>query len=212
MTQIRNENSDLSVENASPEASSNLLHMEEMGNDDSEPSTGRTKDAGTPMIVHYIEQRDSWSEEALFQERMTRMKEATGVRTQLELAMKLHVRQSSISEAAKRRKVPDTWYMKLAENFGLNPLYLKWGVGPKQLLTAGGGIAPFSLEPQTPAHVLLSLFKDILLPELAETAVSQIYITSDMLTEILPEIFRRILPNDLAELVISNMDCKKLFR
>lgn len=37
------------------------------------------------------------------------------------------------------------------------------------------------------------------------------YINSDMLTEILPEILRRILPNDLAELVIANMDCKKLF-
>lgn len=59
MTQIRNENSDLSVENASPEASSNVLHMEEIGHDDSEPSTGRTKVAYAPIIVRYIEQRDS---------------------------------------------------------------------------------------------------------------------------------------------------------
>lgn len=211
MTQIRNENSDLSVENASPEASSNVLHMEEMEHDDSEPSTGRTKVAYAPMIVRYIEQRDSWSEEALFQERIQRLKEATGARTQLELAMKLHVRQSSISEAAKRRKVPDTWYMKLAENFGLNPLYLKWGVGPKQLLPEGGGIAPFSLEPQTPAQVLLSLFKDILPPDLAEIAISKSYITHDMLADILPGVFRRILPNDLAELVIANMEYKNLF-
>lgn len=60
MTQIRNENSDVSVKNASPEAS-NVLHMEEMGHDDSEPSTGLTKVAYAPMIVRYIEQRDSWS-------------------------------------------------------------------------------------------------------------------------------------------------------
>lgn len=37
------------------------------------------------------------------------------------------------------------------------------------------------------------------------------YITSDILTEILPEILRRILPNELAEVVIANMDCKNLF-
>lgn len=142
---------------------------------------------------------------------MQRLKEATGARTQLELAMKLHVRQSSISEAARRRKVLDTWYMKLAENFGLNPLYLKWGVGLKRLLVDGGGITPFTFEPPTPAQVLLSLFKDILPPDLAEIAISKSYITHDMLADILPGVFRRILPNDLAELVIANMDCKNFF-
>lgn len=97
-----------------------------------------------------------------FDEIFKRIQDATGGTSQRGLGRKLHMSQVGVRQVILRRSIPDTWYIRLAENCGLNPLYLKWGLEPKQLLPDWGGIAPFSLEPQTPAQVLLSLFKNIL--------------------------------------------------
>lgn len=214
MTHMGNENSDRAMERPPSEAHANLLPTKKKRYGNSGSSSVEKKVALPRVIDGYLKDicpgSSYWSPP--FDEIFKRIQEGTGETSQTGLGRKLHMSQTGVREAIVRRSIPDAWYMKLAENFGLNPLYLKWGLEPKQLLPDGGGIAPFTFEPPTPAQVLLSLFKDILPPELAETAVSKIYITSDMLTEILPDILRRILPNDLAELVISNMDCKKLFR
>ena len=63
---------------------------------------------------------------------------ATHCRTQMELAKVLGIRQSSISDAKRRNSVPGDWFMKLFEKFGLNPDWLKRGVGPMYLRTEQG--------------------------------------------------------------------------
>ena len=73
-----------------------------------------------------------------FTEIYERIKLATNCRTQVELAELLNIRQSSISDAKRRDSVPGDWYMKLFEHFGLNPDWLKYGVGPLYLRTDKG--------------------------------------------------------------------------
>ena len=65
-----------------------------------------------------------------FQEVYDRIRCATNARTQTELAAVLEIRQSSISDAKRRNSIPSDWYMKLFEKFGLNPDWIKKGVGP----------------------------------------------------------------------------------
>lgn len=73
-----------------------------------------------------------------FDEIFERIKLATSTRTQVELAEVLDIRQSSISDAKRRNSVPSDWYMKLFEQFGLNPDWLKKGTGPMYLRTEQG--------------------------------------------------------------------------
>lgn len=73
-----------------------------------------------------------------FDEVFERIKYATSTRTQVELAEVLDIRQSSISDAKRRNSVPSDWYMKLFEQFGLNPDWLKKGNGPMYLRTDQG--------------------------------------------------------------------------
>lgn len=70
-----------------------------------------------------------------FDEVFRRIKQATGTRTQVELAEVLDIRQSSISDAKRRNSVPADWYMKLFEQYGLNPDWLKKEIGPMYLRT-----------------------------------------------------------------------------
>ncbi|MDD3682900.1 LexA family transcriptional regulator [Desulfovibrio desulfuricans] len=89
-----------------------------------------------------------------FAEIYERIKLATNSRTQVELAEVLDIRQSSISDAKRRNSVPGDWFMKLFEKFGLNPDWLKQGVGPMYLRTEQGYVpedAPASLA-ETAAH------------------------------------------------------------
>lgn len=73
-----------------------------------------------------------------FDEIFERIKLATNTRTQVELAEVLDIRQSSISDAKRRNSVPSDWYMKLFEQHGLNPDWLKKGNGPMYLRTEQG--------------------------------------------------------------------------
>ncbi len=73
-----------------------------------------------------------------FEEAYERIKFATSTKTQVEIAEVLEIRQSSISDAKRRNSVPGDWYMKLFEKFGLNPDWLKRGVGPMFLRTEAG--------------------------------------------------------------------------
>ncbi len=73
-----------------------------------------------------------------FDEIFERIKAATNTRTQVELAEVLDIRQSSISDAKRRNSVPSDWYMKLFEQFGLSPDWLKKGSGPMYLRTEQG--------------------------------------------------------------------------
>ncbi len=75
---------------------------------------------------------------SFFEEAYARIKFATGTKTQMEIAEVLEIRQSSISDAKRRNSVPGDWYMKLFEKFGLNPDWIKQGVGPMYLRTEAG--------------------------------------------------------------------------
>lgn len=81
-----------------------------------------------------------------FDEIFERIKYATSTRTQVELAEVLDIRQSSISDAKRRNSVPSDWFMKLFEQFGLNPDWLKKGIGPMYLRT-DQGYAPVDAPP-----------------------------------------------------------------
>lgn len=73
-----------------------------------------------------------------FEEIFERIKVATNTRTQVELAEVLDIRQSSISDAKRRDSVPSDWFLKLFEKFGLNPDWLKSGLGPMYLKSEQG--------------------------------------------------------------------------
>ena len=87
-----------------------------------------------------------------FAEIYERISLATNCRTQVELAKALGIRQSSISDAKRRNSVPGDWLMKLFEKFGLNPDWLKRGVGPMYLRTEQGYIAQDAPTPSAPKN------------------------------------------------------------
>lgn len=68
--------------------------------------------------------------EQLFKEIVTRMNAVTHTRTQTELATWLEIKQSSISDAKRRKSIPSKWYLTLFEKMGVNPDWLKKGTGP----------------------------------------------------------------------------------
>ena len=90
-----------------------------------------------------------------FDEIFERIKQATNTRTQVELAEVLGIRQSSISDAKRRNSVPADWYMKLFEQFGLNPDWLKKGDGPMYLSGEQGYVpmdAPIGMVCEDPSR------------------------------------------------------------
>ena len=76
--------------------------------------------------------------EPAFVDVFQRIRSATRTRTQGELAAILGIRQSSISEAKQRKKIPPNWYVKLFEKFGLSQDWLLTGIGPMNVRTASG--------------------------------------------------------------------------
>ncbi len=75
---------------------------------------------------------------SVFKEAYERIKFATNCKTQVEIAKILDIRQSSISDAKRRDSVPADWVVKLFEKFGLNPDWIKQGVGPMFLRSEEG--------------------------------------------------------------------------
>ncbi len=76
----------------------------------------------------------------IYKETIERIKAVTHTRTQTALAEILEIRQSSISDAKRRQSVPGAWYMTLFEKLGVNPDWLKSGIGPVYLRTEAGYI------------------------------------------------------------------------
>ncbi len=74
-----------------------------------------------------------------FDEAFERIKKATGMRTQVEIAKLLDIRQSSISDAKRRQSIPDSWLIKLYQIYNLNPSWLLHGELPQFLGEQRGG-------------------------------------------------------------------------
>ena len=66
-----------------------------------------------------------------FDAQFQRILEATGCKTQVELADILEVRQSAISDAKRRMTIPSNWLETLHKKQGINPEWIRHGVGEK---------------------------------------------------------------------------------
>jgi len=86
--------------------------------------------------MSYQEKDDSFN---AFEDAFERIKKATGLRTQVEVAKLLDIRQSSISDAKRRKSVPDGWLIKLYQLYNLNPNWILDGEQPQFLGEAKGG-------------------------------------------------------------------------
>ena len=65
-----------------------------------------------------------------FEAQMERIKLVTGKRTQVELADFLGIRQSSVSDAKRRGKIPSAWLVILMRIKNVNPEWILTGNGP----------------------------------------------------------------------------------
>lgn len=74
-----------------------------------------------------------------FESQFRRVFEAAECRTQVELAEFLGIRQSSISDAKRRKMIPAEWLLKLFEKKGFLPAWIRTGMGDK--ITATSAIA-----------------------------------------------------------------------
>lgn len=71
-----------------------------------------------------------------FDSQYRRVFEAAECGTQSELAAVLEIRQSSISDAKKRKNIPADWRVKLFEKKRINPEWILYGKGAKYLIPA----------------------------------------------------------------------------
>jgi phage repressor protein C with HTH and peptisase S24 domain len=74
-----------------------------------------------------------------FDDAFDRIKKSTGMRTQVEIAKMLDIRQSSISDAKRRQSIPDSWLIKLYQIYNLNPNWIIDGEDPQFLGEQRGG-------------------------------------------------------------------------
>lgn len=87
---------------------------------------------------------------ARFGAAMARILAVTGLKTQVELANLLGIRQSSISDAKRRQSIPDGWLVKMVELFGCSPIWIKTGEGAAFLVGDPDRTAPAGLSAQEP--------------------------------------------------------------
>lgn len=62
-----------------------------------------------------------------------RLKDATGARTDTELAHSIGLRQSSISSAKSKKEIPPSWVVEIAKRFNVSIDWLLFGIGEKTL-------------------------------------------------------------------------------
>lgn len=71
-----------------------------------------------------------------FEDIYVRVLEAAGAHTQQDLAERLGIRQSSVSDAKKKKRVPASWILSLCLEAGYNPRWLLTGEPPRRLVSA----------------------------------------------------------------------------
>lgn len=90
-----------------------------------------------------------------FEAMVARVREVLGVRTQTQLAEALGIRQSSVSDACRRQSIPDGWLLRLVEEYGSNPVWIRTGEGPRFMLPSDDGEAAATLpRPEPPVAAL----------------------------------------------------------
>ena len=74
---------------------------------------------------------------------LQRVFEAAECRTQVELAVFLGIRQSSVADSKKRQSIPAEWLIKLLQQKGINPDWVRTGQGDKLMrMTESSAVAP----------------------------------------------------------------------
>ena len=68
-----------------------------------------------------------------FEEVFARIASVLSIRSQVELAEVLAMKQSVISDAKRRNGIPLAWLLKLRDLHGINPDWLAEGTGPTHL-------------------------------------------------------------------------------
>ena len=84
---------------------------------------------------------------------LQRVYEATGIRTQNELAAALGVNRSAITQARKKNSIPAKWSLGLYRAFGLNPDWIETGIGPTFLNAAAVDESAFEQVPKVRARL-----------------------------------------------------------
>lgn len=105
-----------------------------------------------------------------FQAAYDRIQQFTDLHTQIELAELLEVRQSSISDAQRRKNIPVQWLFTLLEKQAINPAWIRTGEGP-QYLAGSDGQPPLPPDRQRVEECLEPVLRSALLsivPELTQ--------------------------------------------
>jgi len=80
--------------------------------------------------------RDALKDTTAFEDIYNRVLQAAGAETQMELARRLGIRQSSVSDAKKKKRVPASWVLALCIEDGWNPRWLLHGEHPRRLIAS----------------------------------------------------------------------------
>ena len=110
-----------------------------------------------------------------FDAQYKRIFEAAECKTQVELAEVLEIRQSSISDAKRRKSIPSEWIIKLFDKKRVNPDWLRTGQGSMILGECDGR----EYRAPEPVHIIeyrpaKECTTDELLAELASRALKNI--------------------------------------
>jgi SOS-response transcriptional repressor LexA len=84
---------------------------------------------------------------------MKRILDATGIRSQSELAKELGIDRSGITHARNKNKLPDKWIVKLYRKFGFNPQWIETGIGNVFLRTHSDDDVEFKYIPRVAARL-----------------------------------------------------------
>lgn len=66
----------------------------------------------------------------VFEDQMRRIQDVTGKKTQVDLADFLGTRQSSVSDAKRRRRIPADWLVTIIRTKDVHPEWILTGLGP----------------------------------------------------------------------------------
>lgn len=113
----------------------------------------------TPVFYGSMPQSD-------FESQYKRILEITECKTQSELAAFLEVRQSSISDAKRRKAIPPDWLLKLFTKRRINPDWIRTGIGGKTLQPVDETKSPFPVVTVIERRPMADCTTDELLAEL----------------------------------------------
>ncbi len=102
-----------------------------------------------------------------------RVLESFAVKTQVELSQLMGVRQSSISDAKRRCRIPDSWLLALVEKQSVNPRWILSGDGEKYLAACLPGNTAMETLKRASLQELIEAVLDRFLDKLSDEIVKK---------------------------------------